>query len=267
MTRLITAWIEDIQDTIKDFDKYLKDKTGLDLVALSAKASGFSSADIERASSEISVAVVPITTGLGIIDSFGKSVAAIVRSMGFKSFVTDSTDVDGIHEAYLRGANMVFIADDKRFIAINLHKKKIADNNYATALGYVTALEGMEGSLASKEVLLLGYGAVGKEILNCLQKKGAAVTVYDKEEYKLILLSKSNILTIDHPDKIQHFRLIIDATSEGGWIHKNMMHPELRMVAPGIPLSLDEEAFAAIEDRIVNDYLQIGVAVMLGLVL
>jgi len=267
MTRLTTDWIADIEENIKGYGRNLKEKTGYNFVALAAKATGFSVTDIERAASEIKIGVIPITTGLGIIDSFTQSVTAIVREMGFKSFVTDGSDVDGIFEAYKRGADIIYMADDNRFIAMNLNKKKIADNNYATAIGYVTALEGMEGTLAGKEVLLLGYGTLGQEILNCLKKKGAAITAYDKEKYKLILLSKNDVATIDDPSKIAKYRLVIDATSEGNWIHTDMLHPEAWIVAPGIPLSLDDKSCAAFEGRIIHDPLQIGVAVMLGLVL
>lgn len=267
MTRLITDWIADIQLNIKDCERDLKEKTGYDFVTLAAKSTGFSASDINRASSEIKIGVIPITTGLGVIDSFTQSVAAVVKQMGFKSFVTESSDIDGIYEAYKNGADIIYLADDNRFIAMNLHKKKVADNNHATAIGYVTALEGIEGSLTAKEVLLLGYGVVGREILKSLQKKGAVVSAYDKENYKMSLLSKNDVYTIDNPSNIVNYRLIIDATSEGGWIHKDMLHKDFWMVAPGIPLSLDEEAYADNSSRVIHDYLQIGVAVMLGLVL
>ena len=52
-----------------------------------------------------------------------------------------------VHEAYQSGADIVYMADDDRFISINLNKKKMADNEYATALGYTAALEGATGSL------------------------------------------------------------------------------------------------------------------------
>jgi hypothetical protein len=47
MTRLITEWIADIEDTIKDRERDLKNKTGLSFAALAAKAGGCSVSDIE----------------------------------------------------------------------------------------------------------------------------------------------------------------------------------------------------------------------------
>ena len=40
MTRLITEWINDIQDKAKEKEAILKEKTGLTYLSLAAKASG-----------------------------------------------------------------------------------------------------------------------------------------------------------------------------------------------------------------------------------
>jgi len=267
MTRLITEWIADIESTIKKKEEQLKSRTGMNYKALVAKASGCSVNDIERASWEIIIGVVPITTGLGMIGSFPQSVAAIAGAMGFRSFVTEHTDVDGIYEAYQKEADLIYIADDDRFIAMNLHKKKVADNNIATVAGYTAALEGMTGPLAGKEILVLGYGTLGKEFAKLLKKKGAAVTAYDNDPDKAELLDKSDIRLIRHPDEIKEFRFIIDATSEGGWLHQQHLHPEAWIVAPGVPLSLDPETYERYSDRVVHDCLEIGTATMLGMAL
>ncbi|HVI41826.1 MAG TPA: 3-methylornithyl-N6-L-lysine dehydrogenase PylD [Anaerovoracaceae bacterium] len=267
MTRLITDWIADIGDTIKDRERDLKSKTGLSYAALAAKVSGCSVNDIDRASQQITVAVVPITTGLGIIGSFAQSVAAIVGAMGFRSYVTKRADVEGLYEAYQSGADIVYMADDERFISINLNKKKMADNNFATAIGYTTAFEGALGSFVGKEILLMGCGILGQEFLKCLKKKGASVTVYDIDRNKLSEMKKEEISVIESPEEIAGFRYVIDATSQGGWLHQNLLHPEVWIAAPGIPLSLDQEAYEACSNQMIHDPLQIGVAAMLGLTL
>ncbi|MBR0598810.1 3-methylornithyl-N6-L-lysine dehydrogenase PylD [Sinanaerobacter chloroacetimidivorans] len=267
MTRLIRDWLADIEDGIKEYQQILKAKTGLNYAALAAKASGCSAGDIERASLSLKVAVVPVTSGLGMIGSFAQSVAAVVGVMGFQTFVTSHTDVDGIYEAYQNGADMVFIADDNRFISMNLHKKKMADNNNATALGYIAALEGACGTLAGKEVLLLGCGVLGREFLKALKKRGASVSVYDKDQEKRSDLEKEDVRVLSAPEEISGYRYVIDATNQEGWLKRTMLHPDVWLMSPGIPLSLDQDAYRCHSDRVVHDYLQIGVAVMLGLIL
>lgn len=267
MTRLITDWIADIEGTVKELEKDLKSKTGLSYTALAAKVSGCSVSDIERAAREIKVAAVPVTAGLGIIGSFAQSVTAVTGAMDFQSFVTKRTDVDGIREAYENGADIVFMADDGRFISVNLNKRKIADNDNATAMGYTAALEGALKSFVGKKLLLLGCGALGKEFMKCLKKKGTPFDVYDIDPGKLAAVRKQDIEAIDSPGGIREYQYLIDATSRGGWLSRDMLHPEVWIAAPGIPLSLDPEAYESHKSRVIHDPLQIGVAAMLGLTL
>lgn len=267
MTRLITDWITDIKDTIHDLEKDLKNKTGLTYDALAARVSGCSANDIARAAQEIKVAVVPVTAGLGVIGSFAQSVAAVTGVMGFQSFVTKQTDVNGLYEAYQNGADIVYMADDDRFISMNLHKKKAAENDHATALGYTTALERAMGSFVGNRILLMGCGFLGREFMKCLKKKGAIFDVYDTDREKLAAINREEIHSVDSPEEIRNYQYLIDATSQGNWLHADMLHPQVWIAAPGLPLSFDEETLGLHKDRIIHDPLQIGVASMLGLTL
>jgi pyrrolysine biosynthesis protein PylD len=267
MTRLITEWIADIEDTIKNRENDLMSKTGLSYAALAAKASGCSISDIGRAAREIKVAAVPVTAGLGVIGSFARSVAAVAGVMGFQNFVTERTDVDGMHEAYQNGADIVFMADDNRFISLNFNKKKMVENDHATALGYTAALEGALKSLVGRELLLLGCGALGKEFIKFLKKKGASFDVYDIDPVKLAAAQNLEAAAIESPEGIREYQYLIDATSEGGWLRRDMLHPDAWIAAPGVPLSLDREAYESHSARLIHDPLQIGVAAMLGLAL
>ncbi|QOX62340.1 3-methylornithyl-N6-L-lysine dehydrogenase PylD [Anoxybacterium hadale] len=267
MTRLITEWIADIEHNIREQERDLKSKTGHDYTSLAAKAGGWSYGDIERASQEIKVAVVPVTTGQGIIGSFAQSVAAVTKTMGFRSYVTQHTDVNGMHEAYQHDADIVYLADDDRFISVNLNKKKMADNNVATAAGYIAALDGAIGSFVGKEVLLMGYGALGREFLKGLKKKGISVAVFDLDKERLGQASREEVTAIDSFARISSYRYIIDATSQGSWLHQGLLHPEAWIAAPGIPLSLNEGAQEIYSERLIHDPLQIGVAAMLGMTL
>jgi pyrrolysine biosynthesis protein PylD len=143
----------------------------------------------------------------------------------------------------------------------------MAENDHATALGYTTVLERAMGSFVGKRILLMGCGVLGREIIKCLKKKGAAFDVYDNDDRKLAEIKREEIAALESPEEIREYQYLIDATSQGGWLHGDMLHPEVWIAAPGIPLSLDAEAFAVHRSRIIHDPLQIGVASMLGLTL
>ena len=267
MTRLIEDWIKDINGSIGIYENELISKTGYDYTTLAAAACGVSGEAMNLAFTGQKAAVIPVTTGLGEIGSFSRSVAAILGHMNVETFVTDKTDVAGIYEAHQTGASILFLADDERFIAVNLKNNRIAENSRATALGYTTALEGAAGSLKGKEVLVIGCGEVGRQVLYCLKLKGADPVACDIDERVLANLSDEGFKTISDSEQIRAYPFIIDASSEGNWIHKGMLHPEAWMVTPGVPLSLDLGAYQFYRNRVIHDYLQIGVAVMLAMVI
>lgn len=264
MTRLVEDWIKDISSVIKDYEKDLIKKTGLDYIGLASAASGVSKIKIIQASKNKEVGVVPVTTGLGLIGSFSESVAAIAQCMGFEAFVTEHTDVAGIYEAQQKGAKIIFIADDDKFIALNIEKNMAAENSRSTARGYVAALEGAAQDVKDKEVLVIGCGVVGKEVLAALKEKGANPVAWDIKQEVLKELSDGGLKVLKCQEEIAGYSLIVDATYQGGWISKDMLHPEVFMVTPGVPISLDEEAYDCHRNRVLHDYLPIGVAVMLA---
>jgi 3-methylornithyl-N6-L-lysine dehydrogenase len=265
VTRLVEEWLKDISTTVKQYERDLKDKTGFDFVSLAGAATGLSRQNLELLAGNNRVGVVPITAGQGIIGSFSESVAAIVRSMNFEAFVTEYTDVAGIYEAHQQGAKILFMADEDRFLAINLSCNLIADNNRATARGYVTALEGAAGELAGREVLVLGCGPVGLEALVFLREKGARPVAYDVDKKIMAFLSGKDFATLSGSGEIAGYSLIVDANPQGGWLTKGMLHPDAWIAAPGIPLSLDLKAYDFHKNRVIHDPLHIGVATMLAM--
>lgn len=240
-------------------DLELQEKTGLSLLELAAKAAGRDASELRRLAGDVLVAAVPVTAGLGVIGQFAQSVAAILRTTGFNCMVTDKSDVNGIYEAYTKGADLIFMADDDRFLAINTNTNKVSENNFATAAGYVAALEAMMSKkgvdMKDAPVLVLGYGPVGKHAEEILLAKGARVTVFDKDPFQ----GKPN-----RPQDIIHFPYIIEATPQPAWIRKDMLSPEALIAAPGIPLGLDAEATETFKNQLVHDMLDIGTATMLA---
>lgn len=278
MTRLKTEWISDIEKNASLWNHRLKEMCGMNFIEVAAEASGRSLSELELLRKKTKVAVVPITVGLGVISTFTQSVAATPKAMGFETFITDSSDVDGFYEAYKKGADIVYVADDERYLAINLNKRKIGDNNEATAAGYVTVLKGLlakkenftlgiENLLRERKVLLLGYGIVGKLAADRLSEEGAEVIVFEKSLAEEKRAEEKGFAVLKDKDKIKEYSLILDATCEGDWITANMLKDDLRMSTPGVPFSLDEEAIKVFEDRVIHDYLEIGTAVMLAMAL
>jgi 3-methylornithyl-N6-L-lysine dehydrogenase len=262
MTRLREEWISEIETELICYDQELKEKTGLSLLELAAYANGIDQERIVAAASGKKAAVVPITSGEGIIGTFSESIAAILRHMGFTAFVTAQTDVAGIYEAHQKDAGLLFFADDERYIACDITSNRFSENDRATAAGYIAALNKASGGIAGKPVLLLGCGRVGHQMLAALIERGACPKVYDNNAKALIGLEDTYILK--NEKEIADFHLILDATNNGGWIHKDMLNDEVWIAAPGIPLSLDNEAYEKYRGRLIHDCLQLGTAVMMG---
>ncbi len=128
------------------------------------------------------VAAVPVSSGEGFIPGFCECVVAILRHLGCDARVTTQPDVRGLQEAAEAGDEVVFVADDFRFIALNIHTGLCVDDDPATADGYVTALAAAAGGLAGRPVLLLGLGPVGRAAGRRLTAMGADLLAVDPDD-------------------------------------------------------------------------------------
>ena len=137
MTRLKTEWIDYMLDGMNDYNNSLKAKTGFDLAGLTMDTFGISKEKYDRLAGSLLVAAVPVTQGEGIISSFSGSVATIIKSMGFRTYVSEDTDVEGIYGSILMDADVVYMADDTRYLAFSRDNGSFGENNYATALGFI----------------------------------------------------------------------------------------------------------------------------------
>ena len=265
MTRLTEDWIINMETEMKDYERSLLEKTGMTLTALAAAASDVPIDKLALLAENTRVGVIPFTSGLGVIGSFSESVAAICSSLDFNAFVTKATDADGLYEACRHGAEILFMADDNRFIALNIKTGVMAENSRATALGFVEALRGAAISLADQQVLVIGCGVVGQEALFRLLAMGANPVVFDHNPKVLKDMADRGYEVIADAGQIAAYPLVYDATSEGGWLTAAMLHPDVMIAAPGVPLSLNQEAFERYQDRLIHDCLPIGVATMLAM--
>ncbi|MDR0335408.1 MAG: 3-methylornithyl-N6-L-lysine dehydrogenase PylD [Methanomassiliicoccaceae archaeon] len=260
MTRLTEELIKDVPEAVSSLDLELEAKIGMRLREFACYSMGVKKGEIVF--EDYSVAIVPVTSGQGVIGGFSKSVAAAAESLGMHSFVTKFCDVMGISEAFSSNADIIFMADDDRFIALNTRTRSFSDNIWSTAKGYVTALKLADGGLEGKRVLVIGAGRVGSEAVKILLGEGASVEVTD------ILPSRSQDLEKRHrgvkarpnvEEAIADNRLILNASP--GLIPGTLIRKGAVISSPGVPYAFDAEG----EKRakvIIHDVLSLGVAVM-----
>ncbi|SHI92519.1 pyrrolysine biosynthesis protein PylD [Dethiosulfatibacter aminovorans DSM 17477] len=265
MTRLIEDWIIDIRYNMNSLENDLKMKTNMGYVELAAKSCGNEIQGFSRFVESASIAVIPVTTGQGVIGSFTDSVCSILSYMGFQAFITEGTDVNGLYEAFMKGVDIVFMADDDRFIAINRKNGSVSDNIIATARGFVVAAEGFWGGIEDKDVLLAGYGNVGKEMFGMIKSKKAKVFVYEQDLKKHERILEEGGILVDR-DEIKRFKYVLDATNTGNWLSTDLIKDDAAIVSPGVPISLNASSYELHGKRMIHDYLPIGVAVMAGMV-
>ncbi|MFY9140634.1 MAG: 3-methylornithyl-N6-L-lysine dehydrogenase PylD [Thermacetogeniaceae bacterium] len=269
MTRLVKEDVEGIPEGLKFYDTELKEKTGLTLRQIACAAAGIAEEEVLAKAENNKAAVIPITVGEGIIPFFTTAVQSIIQHLGFQAVVTAETDVAGIAEGIAEGANILFMADDKRFIALNVLTGVAADNGEATGKGFVAALNGMAKGLQGKEVLVLGAGPVGASAIAALKELGARIALFEINEAKVEKFRDDPGVKIEPDQKraLAKYRYIIDATPQGGFIDLDDLHPDTQIACPGMPLGLTTAAYPTFKDRLIHDPLQIGVATMLTMAL
>lgn len=267
MTRLRKEQVREIGRNLHQYDRDLVKVTGLTLKQTALRAAGLSAEEMSEALASNPVAVVSMTCGEGAIEGFAEAVRDILSHLGARVFQPEATDVTGIAEVVEKGADILFFADDQRFIALHLSLRRVVDNREATARGYVEALEGASGGLKDREVLVIGAaGGVGWHATRFLQEKQACVSVYDLDEVRLIprLEGQKVRFERDLEKALKRYRILLDATPASGIIGIRHLAADTIIAAPGIPLGLTEAACRMVQGRLIHDPLQIGVATMLS---
>jgi len=266
MSRLQAEWLKNLEQNIAAYEQDLLEKTGLDFPGIAATANGISRDVICKMAHTSGIAVVPVTAGKGEIGGFAESVAAILSQAGFRTRVMPQTDVDGLYSAYTApDIDFVFLADDDTYVGLDLNCRRISENSRATARGFVTVLEAMcpEG-LPGKEVLVMGCGKVGTYATEALLERGALPVLFDKTAAAKTLGERLGLPLCSGREEIKRYSYLIDATNEGDWMTPDLLHENAIIVAPGVPLSFTEAAFATHGDRLVHDLLHIGTLTMIG---
>ena len=271
MTRLKESDIDQIVCQMRQYNHELMSKTGHTLSEIAAHAVGMSRVDGSEVRDHGPIAVIPMTCGQGVIGGFSETVAGILTFLGMEAFVPDSSDAKGFAEALERKAEIIFMADDNRFIAVHLKTGHCSDNSEATGKGYIAALDYMTGGLKDQSVLILGAGPVGCAAAFSVLKFGGEVHIYDtnnKASEKLAnYVWQRNMKTVyiekDLDSALKGHRAIVDACPEAEFITREYLYPNSYIAAPGVPLGIHAEAIEQIQPRLVHDPLQLGVATML----
>ncbi len=270
MTRLKYHDIKNIAGQLTDYDNDLLQKTGHTLRGIACHALGIQEEKLQSLWGSVSIGVVPIRSGKGVIHGFSQTVTQIVRHIGFNAFVTSESDVTGIAEAVGKKAQVIMMADDQRFVALNVARGLVVDNSEATGKGFTAGLDLMTGGLKNQKILILGCGPVGQSVAWTAIQWGAEVSVFDIDSQccqrtanALMGLTNRQVTVEPSLEKaLSGHSFLVEATNAAGVIDEVFITPETYIAAPGMPLGLTPAAVRKVSQRLLHDPLQLGVAVM-----
>lgn len=270
MTRLKSGDIAGLIPGLVTFDAMLEKRTGENLMGIACHGIGIAKEEMAQIISSLTIAVVPFTCGLGIINHFSQTIRKSVEHLGFLSFVTCATDASGIAEAVEKSTDIIMMADDSRYIALHVKQAKIVDNGWATGNAFASALDLMAGGLKGRDVLVTGCGPVGQAAIKTLMGFGAGVAVYDPDidrcrmfaleilkVYKKELVIETSISRIS-----SRYPYIIEASPAEDIIDTGHITGKTYIAAPGVPSGVTASAVKQLGDRILYDPLQLGTAAM-----
>lgn len=262
MTRLTEADVKDLTRDLEAFEARLVAATGLDLRALAFRTVAQEERCVQLRGARI--AVVPMSSGEGVIPGFADCVVAVLLHLGCDAWATAQPDVSGMQAAVAAGAGVLFIADDHRFAAFNLTQARTADNDPATAEGYATALEAASGGIKGRDVLLLGLGHVGRAAARRLSAHGATVFAVEPDQERVATAEEIGIAfeAVDLASGLARCDLIYDACPAAGIIDASDLRPGMIAAVPGMPSSFTSAAQEALGVRHIHEPLAVGVAVM-----
>ena len=261
MTRLTAADVRRLAVRLPEFDAGLRSIAGVDLHELALRACGLDPGASPLPGARM--AVVPISSGLGFIPSFSKCVAGILRHLGCDAFVTAGPDVKGLQEAAAGGAEVVFLADDDRFVALNIRSGACADNDPCTANGFAAALDAAAGGVGGRPVLVMGLGPVGRAAARRLAAMGGHVLAAEPRRSRAQAAKAGyGVTLVGLRAGLKATGLVLDATPAAGLVDADWVRPGSVAAVPGLPSAFTPPAQALLGARHIHEPLAIGVAVM-----
>ncbi|MDR3288319.1 MAG: 3-methylornithyl-N6-L-lysine dehydrogenase PylD [Peptococcaceae bacterium] len=258
MSRLETGDIAHIRTSLAAYDELFQRQTGKSMLAAAEWAYA---KPVET--QKLKAAVVPVTSGQGVISAFSESVCEILRFAGCRAWVTGGTDVGGLKEAYVKGADIVFMADDDEYGAFGLTHRGYSSNGEATGTVFAAGLELMSHGIEGKEALVLGAGPVGRAAVAYLVRKKALVFAYDTDETRM------NQLLREYPDvradqnwQDHSFMHILDATPCKHILAAAQVTDRTLLALPGLPIGASKQVIGACLS-VLHNPLELGTIAML----
>ncbi len=271
MTRLKTSDISHISSRLETYNLELLARTGQTLLGVACHACDMDEKMVKSLIKSFSLHVIPITAGQGIISDFSATVCAILQFLGFNTQVSNQPDTSGIANSFESKADGIMMADDQRFVGINLKKRTVVDNSEATGRVFAAALDLMAKGINDREVLILGCGVVGEVAARTLLSFGAQVALYDIHlsaaqslQEKLSVHPVGNKIVIEENVNIalSNYTYVLEATPSADTIPDNMINDHIVVATPGVPLGISQNGCQLLKDRLVHDKLELGVAAM-----
>jgi len=261
VTRLTEGDVRGLIADLVEWEAGVRSLTGLGLTGLAERACDLEPGAAERLRGA-RIAAVPISSGLGFIPGFSECVAAILELLGCDAFVTPEPDVLGLQHAAEHGADVIFAADDFRFVALNLRSATCIDNDLATAAGFVAALDAA-APVRDQKVLVLGLGPVGRAAARRLSDLGARVLAAEIDVTRAAAAVADLPLTIVSLEEgLEAASRVFDATPAADLIPGEWVTDDSVVSAPGLPPATTPEARFHLASRLIHEPLALGVAVM-----
>ncbi len=271
MTRLKTSDICHISSRLETYNLELLAKTGQTLLGIACHASNMDEKLVKRQIKSFSIHVIPITAGQGIISDFSATVCAILQFLGFNALVSNQPDTSGIANSFESKADAIMMADDHKFVGINLKKCTVVDNSEATGRVFASTLDLIAKGINDHEVLILGCGVVGEVAARTLLSFGALVALYDihlsaaqslKEKLSVHPVGNKIVIEENVNIALSNYTYVLEATPSADTIPDNMISDHIVVATPGVPLGISDNGCQLLKDRLIHDKLELGVAAM-----
>lgn len=273
MTRLKSSDINNIPSRLETHNRELLSRTGQSLLGIACHAYGKEESRIRHRIKDrvFCIHVVPVTAGQGIITDFSKTVTAILQFLGFNARVSDLPDASGVALAFETKADAIMMADDNRFVGINLNTRFVADNSQATGRVFAAALDLMAKGIKGHKTLVLGCGPVGEAAAITLLSSGARVALCDTHlsaasvlKERLLAYPGGNKIVIEEDinTALLRYHYILEATPSANTLPDELISEIMGIAAPGVPLGVSKKGCRILENCLVHDKLELGVAGM-----